>query len=30
MKLNELNNITEPNRSTDIMPVLFLGHGEPQ
>ncbi|MEZ4942263.1 MAG: 4,5-DOPA dioxygenase extradiol [Saprospiraceae bacterium] len=29
MKLNELNNITEPFGNTDKMPVLFLGHGSP-
>lgn len=29
MKLNELNKITEPFRSTEKMPVLFLGHGSP-
>jgi 4,5-DOPA dioxygenase extradiol len=29
MKLNELNKITTPFRSTDKMPVLFLGHGNP-
>jgi 4,5-DOPA dioxygenase extradiol len=29
MKIKELNNITEPNGSTDLMPVLFIGHGSP-
>lgn len=29
MKLNELNKITEQFDKTDIMPVLFLGHGSP-
>jgi len=29
MKLNDLNKITEPFKSTDKMPVLFLGHGSP-
>jgi 4,5-DOPA dioxygenase extradiol len=29
MKINELNKITEPYKSTDKMPVLFLGHGSP-
>jgi 4,5-DOPA dioxygenase extradiol len=29
MKLNELNKITEDFKSTDKMPVLFLGHGSP-
>ncbi len=29
MKLSELNKITEPFGSTDLMPVLFLGHGSP-
>jgi 4,5-DOPA dioxygenase extradiol len=29
MKLNELNNITEPVISSEKMPVLFLGHGSP-
>jgi 4,5-DOPA dioxygenase extradiol len=29
MKINELNKITAPLRSTEKMPVLFLGHGSP-
>ncbi len=29
MKLNELDKITAPFKSTDKMPVLFLGHGSP-
>jgi 4,5-DOPA dioxygenase extradiol len=29
MKNNELNNITDPLKSTNIMPVLFIGHGSP-
>lgn len=29
MKLNELNKMTAPFRSTEKMPVLFLGHGSP-
>ena len=29
MKLNALNKITEPFGTTDLMPVLFLGHGSP-
>jgi 4,5-DOPA dioxygenase extradiol len=29
MKLNELNNMTGGFKSTDKMPVLFLGHGSP-
>jgi 4,5-DOPA dioxygenase extradiol len=29
MKLNELNKTTQSFRSTDKMPVLFLGHGSP-
>lgn len=29
MKLNELNNMTEPLGKTSKMPVLFLGHGSP-
>lgn len=29
MKLNELNKMTEPFNSTEKMPVLFLGHGNP-
>lgn len=29
MKLNELSKITDPLKSTDKMPVLFLGHGNP-
>ncbi len=29
MKLNELNNLTSSFGSTDLMPVLFVGHGSP-
>lgn len=29
MKLNELNKLTSPLGSTELMPVLFLGHGSP-
>jgi 4,5-DOPA dioxygenase extradiol len=29
MKLNELNKMTAPFKSTEKMPVLFLGHGSP-
>jgi len=29
MKINELSKITNPLRSTEQMPVLFLGHGSP-
>jgi 4,5-DOPA dioxygenase extradiol len=29
MKLNDLNKMTQPLKSTDKMPVLFLGHGSP-
>lgn len=29
MKLKDLNHITEPFGNTDLMPVLFLGHGSP-
>ena len=29
MRLNELNSITKPLKSTDRMPVLFVGHGSP-
>jgi len=29
MKLNELNNMAEPFKKTEKMPVLFLGHGSP-
>jgi 4,5-DOPA dioxygenase extradiol len=29
MKLNDLNNITEPGKNSEKMPVLFLGHGSP-
>jgi 4,5-DOPA dioxygenase extradiol len=29
MKLSELNKISETNKSTEKMPVLFLGHGSP-
>lgn len=29
MKLSELNKITDPLKSTEKMPVLFLGHGSP-
>jgi 4,5-DOPA dioxygenase extradiol len=29
MKLNELNGITDPFKSTEKMPVLFIGHGSP-
>ncbi len=29
MKLNELNQLTTPFRTTEKMPVLFLGHGSP-
>lgn len=29
MKLNALNKLTEPFKSTEKMPVLFLGHGNP-
>lgn len=29
MKLNELNKITNPFKSTEKMPVLFIGHGSP-
>ncbi len=29
MKLNALNKIVEPFSNTDIMPVLFVGHGNP-
>src|SRR5664280_1326805 len=29
MRLNELNNIIKPFKSTDRMPVLFIGHGSP-
>ena len=29
MKLNDLNKTAEPFKSTDIFPVLFIGHGSP-
>src|SRR5690606_22240912 len=29
MKLNALKSITDPFQETDLMPVLFLGHGSP-
>ena len=29
MKLNDLNKLSESMERTDIMPVLFVGHGSP-